>query len=598
MNQLKNTSSNNSEKTNHLIHETSPYLQQHAHNPVNWYPWTEEALTRAKNENKPILLSIGYAACHWCHVMAHESFEDSLTAHLMNQLFINIKVDREERPDLDKVYQTAHYLLTERSGGWPLTVFLTPDDLTPFFSGTYFPKEAHYQLPAFKTVLQQIADIFQNHREEIKSQNKKLITILQREPPNITETVLTKKPLTLAIDILQKKFDSQHGGFGSAPKFPQPSKLEFLLSENSSMARITLQKMAEGGIYDQLEGGFFRYSVDEKWQIPHFEKMLYDNAQLLSLYVLAYQQFSETDLRQIAQETANWVIQKMQSDEGGYYSSLDADSEGQEGKFYLWDKKEIQSILTAKEFQLAEKYFGLDKKPNFENQWHFHQAHSIPYSEIYPIKQKLLAAKDKRIPPACDDKILTAWNALMIKAMVIAGSILQENRYIQSAERALHLIKDKLWQNNTLLVTYKNNKAHLPGYLDDYAFLLDALIVFFKWTQEEQYLTFAKQLADSLLNHFYDKERGGFFFTSDVHEKILYRSKTFMDEAIPNSNAVTINGLLFLGQELNESHYIEAAEKTLKNAYPALLHYPDEHCGLLIALKNYLSPFCTNTVCF
>lgn len=586
-------------KTNQLAQETSPYLQQHMHNPVDWYAWNDATLAKAKKENKPILLSIGYAACHWCHVMAHESFEDEETAAIMNQLFINIKVDREERPDLDKVYQTAHYLLTQRSGGWPLTIFLSPDDLIPFFSGTYFPKESRYQLPAFKEVLHGIADYYKKNPEEIKKQNTNLMNFLQREQPSLSVSLLTDEPIKIALELLEQKFDTTYGGLKGAPKFPNPPIIEFLLQENSPMAFITLEKMAAGGIYDQLQGGFFRYTVDEKWEIPHFEKMLYDNAQLLFLYAYASKKLAQQHFADIARETANWTIDKMQSPEGGYYSSLNADSEGQEGKFYIWDSAEIKKILSAEEFQFAETYFNLKEKPNFENQWHLtvSQLNKEDKKLLSIVKQKLLTVRDKRISPSCDDKILTAWNALMIKAMAVAGDVLQERRYMESAERALHLIQKKLMVNNSLMATYKDNKAHLPAYLDDYAFLLDAVMTLFRISKDKKYLPFAQTLADNLLMHFFDKEKGGFFFTADNHEKILYRSKTMQDEAIPSGNAIAAGALLQLGRELNEPRYVNAVENTLQTAWSSLSHYPSLHCGLLIVLKNYLSPFCTDTVC-
>lgn len=577
---------------NHLSKETSPYLQQHANNPVDWYPWNQEALDRAKREKKPILLSIGYAACHWCHVMAHESFENNDTAKIMNELFVNIKVDREERPDLDKIYQTAHNLLTQRNGGWPLTIFLTPDDLTPFFSGTYFPAEARYQLPAFTQVLQSISDIYHKHPTEINEQNQQLKNFLNHPHTTSTDIELTEQPVKLAFQMLKKSYDKLNGGFGGAPKFPNPSRIEFLMEEKSSLADSTLQHIANGGIYDQIQGGFFRYSVDEKWRIPHFEKMLYDNAQLLSLYALAAKEFNNAYFAEIAHETADWIVTKMQSPEGGYYSSLDADSEGHEGKFYVWNKSEIQTLLTEKEYQFAESFFGLSEAPNFENNWHLFVAtpSEVNHAILKNIKQKLLTVRDQRIAPSYDKKILTSWNSLMIKGMAIAGEILHEPRYIASAERALELIQHKLWVDNHLLVSYKDDKAHLSAYLDDYAFLLDALLTLLQIKWNSDYLTFAIQLADSLLKNFEDSKTGGFYFTAENHEKLLYRPKTMMDEAIPSGNAIAAKALLTLGHLIGETRYIFAAEKTLIAAWPALLQYPAEHCSMLLVLKNFLEP--------
>lgn len=588
---------------NHLSEETSPYLQQHAHNPVNWYPWNQEALDLAKSQNKPILLSIGYAACHWCHVMAHESFEDETTAKLMNELFVSIKVDREERPDLDKIYQTAHYLLTQRQGGWPLTIFLSPKDLVPFFSGTYFPREAKYQLPSFKEVLQAIADIYKNNSNDIQQQNQQLATILNYASKASEKVQLSNQPLELVQHFLEKKFDSQYGGFGGAPKFPHPTIIELLLQKHSPMAETSLRRMAAGGMYDQLQGGFFRYAVDRKWEIPHFEKMLYDNGQLLFLYAQASHLFHDAYFAQIARETADWAINVMQSPEGGYFSSLNADSEGHEGKFYIWNKFEIEELLTENEARFAESYFGLENPPNFEKHWHLHVSHPLESIAkelqisgndaeqlLVSIKQKLLMTREKRIHPSQDNKILTSWNALMIKGMSIAGDILQEPRYLMSAQKALEFIQDKLWSNNRLLASYNEGKAKVSAYLDDYAFLLDTLIqnLQVKWNTKN--LEFAIQLAENLITHFTDKENGGFFFTSDDQEKVLYRPKTMMDEAIPAGNAIAARALNTLGHLLGETRYLDAAENTLKAAWSILSQYPGEHCSLLLALQDYLNP--------
>lgn len=592
-----------SAKTNHLIHETSPYLLQHAHNPVDWYPWGQEALNKAQQENKPILLSIGYAACHWCHVMAHESFADEETANLMNQFFINIKVDREERPDLDKIYQTAHYLLTHRSGGWPLTIFLSPYDLVPFYSGTYFPKESRYQLPAFKEILQGIATAYYHQALAIQQQNAELRKILHYTPPVSTPTLFNQQPLELALQSLQKNYDSAHGGFNGVPKFPQASRLEFLLHQDPSMTINTLQQMAIGGIYDQLGGGFYRYTIDAEWQIPHFEKMLYDNGQLLSLYALAYQQSKHLLFATIAHATANWILQKMQSAEGGFYSSIDADSEGKEGQYYVWKKEQVKTILSADEYTVIELYYGFNQPPNFENQWHLHIAQSIstiatllnksPHEITILIEtsnNKLLAEREKRTPPTRDDKILTAWNGLTIKGLLIAGDKLEEPRFIVSSQQALQFIQQTLWKDKRLFASYKNEKAPLMAYLDDYVYLLDALLTALQIHWHEDYLTWAVELTEALLTYFYDQTAGGFFFTAHDHERLLYRPKTMMDEAIPAGNGVAIQCLLTLGYLLGETRYLSAAEKTLQNAWALLTHHPAEHCSVLLGLKMFLAP--------
>lgn len=590
-------------KPNHLINETSPYLLQHAYNPVDWYPWGKTALDKAKQENKPILLSIGYAACHWCHVMEHESFEDEETAKLMNELFVNIKVDREERPDLDKIYQTAHYVLTQQGGGWPLTIFLTPDDLTPFFSGTYFPRQTSHQLPAFKEVLKGISEIYQNRMPDIRKQNAELAKLLQQQITTNTDIHITDLPIHLAHKTLQHSFDKIYGGFGGAPKFPHPNMLEFLLQDSSPMTAESLQHMANGGLYDQLGGGFYRYSVDVKWEIPHFEKMLYDNAQLLYLYALASKQYHNAHFANIAKATANWVINHMQSPEGGYYSSLDADSEGHEGKYYVWTPAEIEKLLSREEYYIVRLHYGLDLSPNFEQHWHLNITQplaaiagdfNVPISQaenlLQSAKEKLLTARSERVAPKRDEKILTSWNALMIKGMLVAGQVLHEPNFIESAQRAIHFIYKNLWQNKRLLANYKNGKATIPAYLDDYAFMLDALLTSLEISWNSDNLQFAIDLADGLLTHFTDSTNGGFFFTADDHEKLLYRPKNFMDEATPSGNAIAIRSFLTLYHLLGDTKYIIAAEKTLLAAWASLAKYPAEHASLLMGLKDYLSP--------
>lgn len=588
---------------NHLIHETSPYLQEHIQNPVDWYPWSNDAILKARHENKPILLSIGYSACHWCHVMAHESFENPETAKLMNQHFINIKVDREERPDLDKLYQAAHFILTQSSGGWPLTVFLSPDDLTPFYSGTYFPDAPRYGLPAFQDVLKTISTFFTEHKADIIKQNEVLRNVLSAEN-NVPESItLNKKPIDLANKKLESSYDLVHGGFGSAPKFPHHSSLAFLLKESSSLLINTLQHMANGGIYDQLEGGFFRYSVDAEWLIPHFEKMLYDNAQLLYLYSEAYQHYSQPFFADIAKKTAQWVIDSMQDSEGGYYSSLDADSENREGKYYIWNKYELDALLTPLELNIVRAYYGLTKPPNFEKHWHLYVAESLDViSSQFKLSfeqakklllsgsQKMLAARKKRIPPKKDKKILTAWNGLMIKGLMTAGDVLQEPSYIRSAERALDFIQKNLWVNKRLFATYKDQKARFAGYLDDYAFVLEATLISLQTRWKTSDMLFAIDLADSLLTHFFDAEKGGFYFTAHDHEQLIYRPKPIMDESIPSGNGVACRALLILGYLLGDTRYINAVEKTIKSSWFIMSKYPTEHTNLLLALDDLLDP--------
>lgn len=608
-----------STKMNHLKGESSPYLQQHVKNPVDWYPWSEKALEKARRQDKPILLSIGYTACHWCHVMAHESFEDEETATLMNQLFINIKVDREERPDLDKIYQTAHALLTQRGGGWPLTVFLTPQDLMPFFSGTYFPKDPRYNLPAFKYVLRNIADLYHNHKQDIIAQNIELEKVLSYEPiTDNTKIKLTYQPIELAKETLALSYDDKYGGFGTAPKFPQPTILNFLLethrphhhskddtflAKKETIVSNTLRHMAEGGLYDQLEGGFFRYSVDAAWRIPHFEKMLYDNAQLLSVYAKASTTYHNPLFTNVAMTTAKWVLKNLQDKSGGFYSSLDADSEDQEGKYYVWNKYEIQQKLLPQEYAVVNSYYGLESPPNFETFWHLSIAKPIDtvaselklsHAEVSTLlksaNKKLITIRHKRILPDFDKKILTAWNALMIKALFTAGDLLNESDLIKAANKALSFLYHNVWKKNRLMANFKDNQARFPGYLDDYAFLLSAVITALQIKWSTQYSLFAINLAEALLKFFEDQNNGGFFFTSKTHEKLIQRPKSMTDESLPSGNGIAAQALLILGYLLGETRYLDAAQKTLVVSWDMLSRYPVEHCSLLSALNDFLKP--------
>jgi uncharacterized protein YyaL (SSP411 family) len=579
---------------NHLKEETSPYLLQHAENPVEWHSWNEATLAKARAGNKPILLSVGYAACHWCHVMAHESFEDESTAQYMNKFFINIKVDREERPDIDKIYQTTHFLLTERGGGWPLTVFLTPEDFVPFFSGTYFPPKARAPLPAFKDVLIKIAEIYRDRQDDIRQQNQGLLQALRqthKAPEAVVE--LTSAPLQIAQTVLENTYDAKNGGFGPAPKFPNSCKLDFLQSEQSAMALNTLLHMAAGGIYDQLRGGFYRYSVDAQWQIPHFEKMLYDNAQLLLVYAKAAKIYDEPYFEQIARETAQWVLAEMQAPNGGYYASLDADSAGHEGLFYIWDISEIEDILTSEEFALVKVFYGLEGAPNFEGRWHLRVVEALydlhEKQVLANARKKLLSARDQRPRPYRDEKILTSWNGLMIKAMLVAGDMLQEPAFIASAQEALTFVRENLWHQQRLYANYKDGKATLNAYLDDYVFMLDAVLTSLAQDENDENSKFARDLADVLLQHFFDSNAGGFFFTADDHEKLLYRPKTFMDEALPSANGVAVRLLTAMGKRFGDDRYTQAGEQTLRGSWNLLTQYPAEHCSLLIGLAEFLS---------
>jgi uncharacterized protein len=602
---------------NRLAAETSPYLKQHADNPVDWYPWGDEALRAAELADKPILLSIGYSACHWCHVMAHESFEDAHTAALMNELFVNIKVDREERPDLDKIYQVAQQLITHGSGGWPLTMFLTPDDQTPFFGGTYFPKEARFGLPAFGDLLRRVAEYYHSHGAEIAAQNaqlKQAFTSLESTaaPAGVT---LDDSPLREARTALERSFDASFGGFSQAPKFPHPESIERCIRDwyatssqvrpdlpALSMASLTLTRMAEGGIYDQLGGGFSRYSVDGQWMIPHFEKMLYDNAQLLCEFARAFLVTGEALFARIAGETADWVLRDMRAPQGGFFSSLDADSAGHEGKFYVWTRTEVQALLTPPEYAAFSRRFGLDRDANFEGQWHLHIRDSIDAvaaasSEsaqavaalLDSARTKLLRAREQRVWPARDEKILTAWNALMIKGLAVAARVLRRPELADAATAAVDFIRRSLWRDGRLLASCMDGRAHLPAYLDDYAFLIDALLELLQTRWRSSDLEFARQLTEILLAQFEDAGAGGFFFTAADHERLIHRSKTYGDDALPSGNGVAASVLCRLAYVLGELPYLNAAERTLRAAWPMLRDYPQAHMSLVNALEDFLA---------
>jgi uncharacterized protein len=602
---------------NRLSHETSPYLRQHAHNPVDWYPWGAAALEKAREEHKPILLSVGYSACHWCHVMAHESFEDPETARVMNDLFVNIKVDREERPDIDRIYQIAQQMLTQRSGGWPLTMFLTHDDQRPFFGGTYFPPEARFGLPAFRDMLLRVAEYYRDHEPDLRKQNAALMSAFDdlNPPAGAAGTQLTAAPLKAARAQLAKTFDPHNGGFGGAPKFPHPKTLERLLRDWHAssnllepdlhalyMATLTLRRMGDGGINDQLGGGFARYSVDEYWMIPHFEKMLYDNGPLLAVYAQAAVATGDDFYGRVAADTAAWAIREMQAPEGGFYSSYDADSEGHEGKFYVWDRDAVRQTLTAAEYAAFAPHFGLDRGANFEGRWHLHvfksredvaaslgQTVAETAALLDSARGKLLALRNRRVWPGRDDKILTSWNALMISGLAIAARTLDRPELAVAATRALDFIRGTLWRDGRLLATYKDGRAHLNAYLDDYVYVADAVLELQQVRFRSDELAFARELLDVVLQHFADPD-GGFFFTSDDHETLIHRSKSFGDDATPAGNGIAAFVLQRMGHLLGESRYLAAAEQTLRAAWPVLEKYPHAHMSLLTALEELLDP--------
>jgi len=601
--------------TNRLASSTSPYLRQHAANPVDWYPWGDEALARSRAEGLPILLSIGYSACHWCHVMAHESFEDPAVAAVMNELFVNIKVDREERPDLDQIYQTAHALLTRRSGGWPLTMFLTPAG-EPFFAGTYFPKVSRHGLPGFLDLLPRVAAAFHEQGAQIVQQNARLAEAMAGfEPAGGSESLPVAAPAH-ALAGLKHRFDPEWGGFGGAPKFPHPAELEFCLrawgtardEEALTIVRKSLACMADGGIRDHLGGGFCRYSVDAQWTIPHFEKMLYDNGPLLALYADLSRASGDTRFADVARGIVGWLAREMLerdgNGEGAFYSSLDADSEGEEGKFYVWSADEVRAVVSPDEWAVAAPYFGLEGPPNFEGHaWHLRLTEplervaaridiSLPdaRTRLAGAQAALFARRETRIRPARDDKVLTSWNALAISGLARAARALDEPRWADMAIAAADALRRTVWRGGRLLATRFGDHADLNGYLDDYAFLLAALVELMQTRFRMADFLWARELADAMLAHFEDTERGGFFFTSHDHEKLFHRTKPGPDNATPSGNGVAAGALIVFGHLASELRYLEAAERCVKLFAPMLAESPGGCSTLLAALADLESP--------
>ncbi len=592
---------------NRLAGETSPYLLQHAANPVDWHPWGEPAIAKARAEGKPILLSIGYSACHWCHVMAHESFEDEATAAVMNRLFVNVKVDREERPDLDKVYQLAHQVLTQRAGGWPLTMFLAADDLVPFFGGTYFPKDARYGMPAFAELLERVAAFYRDERQSVRSQNDSLRGVFGEILPPAPQPgmAITREPVELARQRLAASFVARHGGFGQAPKFPHPASLELLLRDEDTrpMALLTLRRMSEGGIFDQLGGGFCRYSVDPFWMIPHFEKMLYDNGALLALLADAGAAADDAILGHAALATAGWALREMRAPGGGFYAALDADSEGHEGRFYVWRREEAERLLAPDEYRVFARRFGLDREPNFEGAWHLHafaapgdlaREFGMPLERVEGLldaaRAKLLAARDSRVRPGLDDKVLTAWNGLMIRGLAIAGRRLAAPALTEAALAAIDFLRREAWRDGRLHAAWKDGAARFPAYLDDHAFLLDALVEAMQSRFRLEDLEFAVRIADALLERFMDRGHGGFWFTAEGADTPLGRSKSFVDESMASGNGVAARALARLGWLNGETRYLDAAESTIRGGYASLARAPEAHAALLLALEEHLEP--------
>jgi uncharacterized protein len=606
-------------KQNRLINESSPYLLQHAYNPVDWYAWGDEALQRAKNEDKPIFISIGYSACHWCHVMAHESFEDEAIASLMNEKFINIKIDREERPDLDDIYQRVAQLATG-NGGWPLSVFLTPEQ-KPFYVGTYFPKDSRYGMPGFGTILVQLSEAYTNRKQEIQSATAEFMHALTSSARDIQfsqagqQDVISKtgrSTLEEAAIGLIHMADNIYGGFGQAPKFPNVSNLLFLLRyyDISGINRFrdfvifTADKMIRGGIHDQLGGGFARYSTDQRWQIPHFEKMLYDNALLTQLYAELYQVSRNKRYLETAEKILGYVIREMTSPSGGFYSAQDADSDGEEGKFYTWSKQEIiHSIGDEKEdADIFCEYYGITEAGNFEGKNILHITKSTEeiarrygksLEEIEQLLQRiseiLFTIREKRIKPGRDDKILTSWNGLMISAFAKVYRITNNPKYLNYATRGIEFIEDKIGTSDgRLRRTFKDGVSKLNAYLDDYAFYISALLDVFEVDTNSRYIEKAISYADFMIKHFWDEKRENFFFTSDDHEQLIVRTKSLYDLAIPSGNSMAASALLRLYHMTRNSDYLLKAEQIMSTGAKAAAENPFGFGQLLNAVYLYI----------
>ena len=594
---------------NRLINETSPYLLQHANNPVDWYAWGDEALERAKAEDKPILLSIGYSACHWCHVMERESFENEATAFLMNEHFINIKVDREERPDLDAVYMEAVQMMTG-SGGWPMTVFLTPDG-KPFFGGTYFPPEERHNMPGFPRLIQSIAKAYRDDRSEIDRATQKITSQMGRSGQmQGGDSPLTVEVLHQAYSTLAGSFDYQNGGVGTAPKFPQPMTLELLLRYYNhgynpralEMVELTLEKMARGGIYDQIGGGFHRYSTDAYWLVPHFEKMLYDNALLARLYLHAYLVTGKPSYRRITEETLDYVLREMTDELGGFYSAQDADSEGEEGKFFVWTPDEIEAVLGEEEGSIFGGYFGVTDAGNFEGKTIFNvpepadsfsEEHGLPLEQLQALidrgKQALRDIREQRVHPLRDDKVLASWNGLMLRSFAEAAVVLNRADYLNAAINNAAFLLDTMKPQGRLLRTYRDGQAKLLGYLEDYAFVADGLLALYEATFEPRWLKEALALADSMVELFWEETAGAFYDTGSDHESLVIRPRDVFDSAQPCGGSVASELLLRLAVITGNQEYAVKAATPIRALYDLMSRAPAGTGHWLAALDFYVS---------
>jgi uncharacterized protein YyaL (SSP411 family) len=587
---------------NRLAQETSPYLLQHQDNPVDWYPWGPEALARAREEERPILLSVGYSACHWCHVMERESFEDAGTAAFMNEHFVNVKVDREERPDVDAIYMEAVQQISGH-GGWPMTVFLDPDGV-PFYGGTYFPPDESRGMPSFRMVMEAVVHAFETQREEIRERapqvREGLSAISDVEPRDLPG----EAELAGAVQRLLAGADRRNGGFGGAPKFPPASSLELLMARGETeVVERTLDGMLAGGIYDQLGGGFARYSVDAIWLVPHFEKMLYDNALLARAYLHGWQVLGHDRYRRVCEETLDWMLREMRGPEGGFYSALDADSEGEEGKFYVWTAEEIRAVLAAdpncsslssEQVERLLRFYGVSQRGNFEGANVLHLAQGPEAAEpegLAETRKALFEARSKRVWPGLDDKRLTSWNALAIAALADAGAVLGRDDYLDAARSCAGFVLEQLrGEDGNLLRTYKDGRAHLNAYLEDHAFLLEALLTLYESSFEERWFTEARALADITIERFGDPERGGFYSTSADHEELIARRKEVGDHPIPSGNSSAAMGMLRLAALTGERRYEEAGTGVLALFGKPAVQHPDAFAHLLRALDFHLSP--------
>jgi hypothetical protein len=607
-NNIERDESETSINYNKLITEKSPYLQQHAKNPVNWYPWGDEAFDKAKSEDKPIFLSIGYSTCHWCHVMAHESFEDSYVGKLMNETFVSIKVDREERPDIDKIYMAVCQLMTG-SGGWPLTIVMTPDK-KPFFAGTYFPKESRFGRIGIIDLIKRIDSLWKNERKQLLESSEKIIFALQDVNTESPGSSLTKRVLNSAYSQLSTRFDKKNGGFGTAPKFPTPHNLLFLLrywkrtgDENAlSMVEKTLKRMRMGGIYDQIGFGFHRYSTDSDWLVPHFEKMLYDQSLLTLAYLEAYQTTNKKEYANTAKEIMTYVLRDMTSSEGAFYSAEDADSEGEEGKFYVWSKTEIEEILGVEDAEVFSKLYNVDVNGNFLDEATrkktekniIHLKSNLPDTpsiDIKLLKNRLFEAREKRIRPHKDDKILTDWNGLMIAAFAKAGYILNDQKYIQVAEKAVDFILNRMKNSEgRLLHRYRKGGADILAFIDDYAFLIWGLINLYEASFETQYLEKAIELTEEQIKLFWDSSIGAFFFTAEDAESLLTRQKETYDGAIPSGNSVAMLNLLRLAQLTGNDEYEKKADHLGRVFAESVRANPVAHSLMMVAVDYAVGP--------